>query len=300
MPNKFPVPAGACDCHMHFFGTEDRYPGAPERAYTPYPRTDEQYRSMMEPLGFSRAVVVQPSAYGTDNRCTMDAVRSDASMRRAVAVIALSAHADELAELNRLGTRGIRFNIVTTGLPKGKTAGDVVEDAIQLVKPFGWHLQIFAPAGQIAEIAPVIRSSKVPIVLDHMGGASGNRGVDDPDFQVVVDLLAEGHVWVKVSGSDRVMGYDMPGFEDVKDESSLAKAADIARTLIDANPDNIVWGTDWPNITHPVGGRGNDSPRVTYRDLDAGVLLNVLRHSVDDEKVWHKILVDNPTRLYDF
>jgi predicted TIM-barrel fold metal-dependent hydrolase len=300
MANSFAVPAGACDCHMHFFGTAEQYPGAPNRAYTPYPRTEAQYWATMAPLGFSRVVVVQPSAYHTDNRCTMDVVAGDRSRYRGVAVVPLDIGHDELAALDNAGARAIRFNIVTTGLPAGATAQSVVEQAIRLVRPFGWHLQIFAAAEQIAAIAPAIRDADVPIVLDHMAGASIEKGIDDPGFQVALELLAAGHVWVKVSGADRVLGYDVAGHEGVKDATSFVPAAEFARALIAANSRNIVWGTDWPNLAHPVGGRGSVAPLATYRDLDADVLLGVLRQAVDDEAAWRAILVDNPARLYRF
>ena len=300
MSNSFAVPAGACDCHLHFFGTTERYPGAANRAYTPYPRTPEQYWALMDPLGFSRAVVVQPSAYHQDNRCTMDAVSADLTRYRAVAVVPLDIGQDELAVLDKAGARGIRLNIVTTGLPAGATTESVVEDAIRLIQPLGWNLQIYARAEQIARVAPVIRRAAGPGVLGRRAGGTTEKGIDEPGFRTMLDLVAGGHAWAKVSGADRATGYDVAGHEAVKDRASFSAAAPIVRALIAANPANIVWGSDWPNLTHPVGGRGDDAPLATYRDLDADVLLGVLREAVDDEAVWRAILVDNPARLYGF
>lgn len=300
MANDFPVPTDACDCHMHFFGPPDRYPGARERAYSPHPRTPDQYWSVMGPLGFGRVVVVQPSAYHTDNSCVVDAIAGDPSRYRGVAVVPLDAERDELERLHWAGMRGLRFNIVTTGLPPGTTAQSALEDAVRLIRPFGWHLQIFAPARQIAEIAPAIRAADIPIVLDHMGGASADQEIDDPAFRAVLDLVAGGHAWAKLSGADRVMGRDVVGRDDARGIDDFVPASRFARALVRANPDNLVWGSDWPNVTHPVGGRGDDAPRASYRDLDQGVLLRVLREAVNDQAIWRAILVDNAARLYGF
>ncbi len=239
-------------------------------------------------------------ANSNTNRDGTDVVASDLSRYRGVAFVPLGIGAQELATLNEAGARGIRFNIVTTGLPDGLTTEDVLERAIQLASPFGWHLQIFAPAWQIAEVAPVIRSSTVPIVLDHMGGASVEAGLDDPGFRTALKLVEEAHVWVKLSGADRVMGFDMHGFEHVKDAASLLPAIPFARALVEANRQNLIWRTDWPNITHPIGGRGAAAPIATYRDLEANVLLDVLRHAIDDEATWTKVLAENPARLYGY
>lgn len=300
MANDFAVPPGSCDCHLHFFGPAEQYPGAPNRAYTPVVRSPEQYWAMAGSLGFSRAVIVQPSAYHTDNHCMLDAIAVDPPRYRGVAVIPPDIGNEELAAMNEAGIRGIRLNIVTTGLPQGGTPQSVLEDAFRKVQPFGWHVQIFAPAALIGEIAPMIRHAGVTVVLDHMAGASSAEGIDEPGFQIALELLAAGHVWVKLSGADRVMGFDVAGYENVKDAASFVPAACFARALIAANSRNLVWGTDWPNITHPVGERGDKAPLATYRDLDGNNVLGVLRDSVDDATTWEAILVDNPARLYGF
>jgi 2-pyrone-4,6-dicarboxylate lactonase len=255
---------------------------------------------MSGPLGFSRAVIVQPSAYAYDNRRVLDALAADPARYRGVAVIAPDAGNDELAAMNRAGIRGIRLNIVTDGIADGGSPQSALRAACQKVQHLGWHVQIFAPPALIAELAPVIRHAGVPVVLDHMAGASVADGTDEAGFQTVLALLADGHVWVKLSGADRVTGFDVAGFEGVKDTGSFAPAGKFARALIATNSRNLVWGSDWPNIVHPVGGRGESAPLAIYRDLEGDTLLSILRDSVPDEATWRAILEENPARLYGF
>jgi len=285
---RYAVPEGACDCHMHVFGTVERYPPAARRAYTPLPALLAQWRALAARLGVARVVLVQPSAYGTDNRCMVDALQEMGAAARGIAVIDEDAPATALDALHAAGVRGIRFNLKTLG------DGDAAALQRRLVRigerlmPLGWHVQIYADLPLIAAAAEAIRAAPVPVVLDHMGGARAAPGLAQDGFRTLLDLLGSGQCWVKLAGAYRVSDA-APGFAD---------ATPIARALIAANRDNLVWGTDWPHIGDRAGPATAEPPAAVYRDLDAGHLLDLLAAAAGDEATFHRILVDNPARLY--
>ena len=278
-----------CDCHIHVFGSPEQFPGSANRVYTPTPRTIEDYHRTFESLGLHRAVLVQPSAYGTDNRCMLETLRSDPALYRGVAVIRPDIDEAELVALDQAGVRGVRLNIHTDG-PGGGSASDALRAAAARVAPLGWHVQIYGSAALMLELAPAIRTVGVPVVLDHMGGANAAAGTEDAGFQAVLDLLAAGKVWVKLSGSDRVAGSS----EDV------STAIPFAEALIAANSANLVWGSDWPHLGHHVGERGANAPSAIYRPLDTAALFDVLTRAVPDEALREAIFTTNPVRLYRF
>jgi predicted TIM-barrel fold metal-dependent hydrolase len=287
---KFPVPAGACDTHMHVFGDAGRYPPSPHRVYTPTPAPYAAWRALAGRLGLARVVFVQPSAYGTDNRALLDALTEAGAVGRGIAVVAEDASTAELEAMARAGVRGIRFNVK----PHGDTDIDALRRAFrrwaERIGPLGWHIQVFADLPMVAAAADVFRSSAVPVVLDHMGGAVGARGTAQEGFAALRDLLGEGRCWVKISGAYRVSDHE-PDFAD---------ATPIARALVKANPERIVWGTDWPHIGSHAAAPAHDAPPVIYRDLDTGALMNLLPEAAGDDATLRRILVDNPARLYGF
>jgi predicted TIM-barrel fold metal-dependent hydrolase len=286
----FTVPAGACDCHMHIFGPVDRYPPAAKRVYTPTPATLSQWRAMAARLGLSRVVFVQPSAYGTDNRAMLDALREVGAAGRGIAVLDDGAPLSELEAMAKAGVRGIRLNVKTYG---GSDAGALRRRVLQWAEwigPLGWHIQIFADLPMVASIAELIRASPVPIVLDHMGGPVAALGPAQDGFGTLLDLLGAGRCWVKLSGAYRVSDRE-PGFSD---------STPLARALAEANPEQVVWGTDWPHIGSHAAAPASDAPPVIYRDLDAGALLTLLAEAVGTGDLLRRTLVDNPARLYGF
>ena len=282
------VPAGACDCHMHVFGPLDRYPGAPQRSYTPREASLAQYYAMADVLGLQRTVFVQASAYGADNSCLLDTLAAAGRSARGVAVIDDATRDEELATLHAAGVRGVRVNAETFGVRSPEEVGRMVSATAERVRPLGWHLQLFAALPTIAALHSALAALPVPLVIDHMGMARGSLGPDQPHFATLLDLVRRG-TWVKVSGAYRV-STDEPDFPD---------AAPIARALIAANADRVVWGTDWPHTGKHAGAKLEAAPMIEYRRLDDGRLLDLLGGWADAD-TRTKILVTNPAALYGF
>jgi predicted TIM-barrel fold metal-dependent hydrolase len=234
------------------------------------------YQAMARTIGIGRMVIVQPSTFGTDNRCTLDAVELlGRDNSRAVVVIDDSVDADMLKKMHAQGARGVRFNAVNgNGTPLAQ-----LESLAAKVAPLGWHIQFYTHGEQIADLAPVIRKLPVTVVLDHMAGVQSNRGTASPEFRAAVGPLQSGQAYVKISGyRSSVKGYP---YDDV---------ASMARGYIDAAPDRCVWGTDWP---HPSLFGATHMP-------DDGQLLDLLGEWAPSDGLRRKILVDNPARLYGF
>lgn len=275
---------------MHVFGPPDRYKGSPTRAYTPTERSMADYEEIAAKIGFGRVVFVQPSAYGTDNRLMLEVMKTDPTRFRGVAVIDDATTDEALREMDRLGVRGIRLNLVTEGTPDTAVVQAQVEKAAARIASLGWHLQIYAGVSVLGAVAPVLRGVGVPVVFDHMAGVRSADGLAQPGLRAVLDMLAEGAFWVKVSGADRV----------TESDTAFPAAVPYAKALISANPARVVWGTDWPHLGHHDGPRGEGALPAIYRDLDDLALLSGLRESVADEAVFRRILVDNAAALYGF
>jgi predicted TIM-barrel fold metal-dependent hydrolase len=286
----FQVPAGACDCHMHVFGPRGRYPYSRTRTYTPRPASLADYQKMAATIGLQRVVFVQPSAYGADNRCMIDAIREVGENARGVIGMDDSVGAEELLDMSRLGVRGVRINVASAGLREVNEISHMLQVAALRVAPLQWHLQIFTYLNVIQRLAETFRSLPVPIVIDHFGLANAAAGTDQPGFPTLCDLLAEGHCWVKLSAAYRIS----------KNEPDFSDATPIAKALIAANPDRVVWGTDWPH----TGGHGHaqesEPPLINFRQVDDGLLINCLADWAGHDVTLTKILVHNPVRLYGF
>jgi predicted TIM-barrel fold metal-dependent hydrolase len=275
MSPRLKAPPGAIDCHFHIFGPTDRYPQSPGRSYDPVEASVEAYLAMAATLGLQRMVVVQASIYGTDNSCTLDAVDRFGRHRAcAVAVVDDSFDAAALRALDRRGVRGVRFNAVSdNGTPL-----DQLETLARRIEPLGWHLQLYAHGAQLPELAERLLAPPVPVVIDHMGQVPTGRGLDSPEFQVLLRLLRSGCCWVKLSGYR--IAANGPPYADV-----LAPA----RALIAAAPERCVWGTDWPH------------PHLEGRPMpDDGLLLDLLGEWAPDPAQQRRILVDTPAALYGF
>ncbi|HVB66874.1 MAG TPA: amidohydrolase family protein [Acetobacteraceae bacterium] len=275
---------------MHVFGPPDRYPGVPDRTYAPSPKPLAEYRRISERLGLARVVLVQPSAYGTDNRALLDTLGQGAPTMRAVAVIDGSFGADTLRSMHHAGVRGIRLNLMSPRITETAAARALLQGAADQVAPLGWHVQIYGDGDILAVVAPLLPDLPVPVVFDHMGGARARLGLQEPGFRLLCTLLAREHCWAKLSGADIV----------AEDDHQLDKAVDFARALVAANPARLVWGTDWPHLVHQHAGIGDAAPPAGYRPVDETALLDVLRASLDGAPAWRAILVDNPARLYGF
>ncbi|MFI4986842.1 MAG: amidohydrolase family protein [Alphaproteobacteria bacterium] len=284
------MPPLACDCHLHVFGTSERYPFTPRRSYTPPEATIEDYRASHRPLGLARVVLVQASAYGSDNRCMLAALARLGDAGRAVAVVDAAASAAELAALDGAGVRGMRVNIVTHGQVSSAQARDAILRMAERIAPLGWHLQLFLDPPLIAALAETLATLPLAVVIDHMGLPDATAGLGQPGFAALLDLVRGGSTWVKLSGADRV----------AHSNHDFRAAAPFARALIAARPDRLVWGSDWPHI----GWHGSTSVEhgeiLPYRAVDDGKLLGLLAAWGADEATRQRILVDNPAQLYGF
>ncbi|MFI4982297.1 MAG: amidohydrolase family protein [Nevskiales bacterium] len=268
------MPPGATDCHLHIFGPYARYPLKPERGYTPPEALVPDYLAMANVLGLQRRVIVQPSVFGTDNACSIDAVDLfGRKTTRVIAVIDDGFDAAKLRAMDARGVRGVRFNAISGG----GTPMDQLDRLAARIAEVGWHLQLYINSEELPALADHLLALPVPVVIDHMGQVWTERGLDHPEFRALLRIVAGGG-WVKLCGY-RVSSAGPP----------YADLVAPARALIAAAPERCVWGTDWP---HPnmVG------PLMP----DDGVMLDLLASWCTDAAQLQRILVDNPGRLYGF
>ena len=236
----FKLPALACDAHCHVFGPASRFPYAPDRRYTPEDAPKEALIALHDRLALQRAVIVQASCHGTDNRAMVDCLRHDPARFRGVAILDDSAGNSEIAELHDAGVRGVRFNFVRHlgGAPDMR----VFERVLARIAPFGWHVVLHLDAPDIEELAPMIAALRLTAVVDHMGRAPAAGGVAQKPFQALLELARREHVWVKVSGAERIA------------EPPFRSAVPFARALINVAP-NRVLGHRFPASQLEARGR---------------------------------------------
>lgn len=289
-PPNFAVPSNACDCHVHVFGPQARYPLWAGRVYTPQDASLAQLNDLHRALHIDRVVVVHPSPYGADNAVTVDAVRALGPRARGVAVIDETTTDVMLNEMHEAGVRGVRVNLESAGESDPAVARQKLQWAAARVAPLGWHVQTYARLPILAALHDTIMALPVTLVIDHFGRAEAASGPDQPGLDRIYAQLRSGKVYVKISGAYRIS--NVPDYAD---------AAPIARAMIAANPDRIVWGTDWP---HPAGGKArltrDLSTPEAFRPEDDGAALNRLNGWCDSRDQLEKILVGNPAALYSF
>ncbi len=287
-PVNFEVPANACDCHTHIHGDPKEFPFFSGRVYTPEMALPEEMAALHNALHMKRVVIVTPSVYGTDNSATLYGMKARGADARGVAVIDDKTSEGDLEAMGRAGIRGIRLNLATGGTSDPSVARRRFQAAAERMKSRNWHVQIYTSLAVISGIKDLVLASPVPVVLDHFGGARAKLGVDQPGFSDLVELVRSGKAYVKISGAYRASD-QAPDYAD---------AAPLARALIAANADRIVWGTDWP---HPNSGAGGKPTDVTpLFQIDDGRLLNQLPVWAPEAATRKKILVDNPAQLYQF
>jgi predicted TIM-barrel fold metal-dependent hydrolase len=288
-PVNFDVPAGACDCHTHIIGDPATFPFFAGRTYTPEPAFPEEMTALHRRLHMERVVIVTPSVYGTDNAATLYGMKARGTSARGVAVIDEKTPERELDDLARAGVRGIRLNLATGGVNDPAVARQRFTAAAERVKHRNWHVQFYTTLEVIVALKEAFAASPVPIVFDHFAGAPAELGVEQPGFADVLDLVKRGTAYVKISGAYRI-SKAAPDYSD---------AAPLARALIAANPERILWGTDWPHTAAtPPGKQPTDVTPLS--PIDDGRLLNQLALWAPDAAVRAKILVTNPARLYGF
>lgn len=269
----FKMPAGACDTHHHIFGPYAKYPMQAVRSYTPPEATLEDFKRQCQVLGIERSVLVHPSIYGTDLSSLVDTLALCGDWMRGVAVIDETISDETLAHLDRVGVRGVRFNV----LFKGGTPLDRARAIGQRVAKLGWHVQLLIDLSAHPDFYAQWKDFPTPLVVDHMGHLSVTHGVQVPGFQGMLRLVREGKCWVKLSGAYRMTSAPCPWHD----------TDEFAAALVQANPERLLWGTDWP---HP-------SVQVMPNDGD---LVNQIPTWLPTDALRQQVLVDNPARLYGF
>ena len=231
---KLKAPANAADCHHHIY--DARYPVDPKATLRPADALPDDYRALQKRIGTSRSVVVQPSTYGLDNRCTLDAVVALGPNTRAVVVVNDTVSDAELKRMDALGARGIRFNLAQAGA----TTPEMLEPLSKRVNALGWHIQINAPAAKIMEIMPILERVPSPIVFDHLAHIPEPDGVNHPLYGKIRSLIDKGRTSIKLSGAYADTKVGPPTYSD---------SSAIARAYVKAVPERMVWGSDWPHPT---------------------------------------------------
>jgi predicted TIM-barrel fold metal-dependent hydrolase len=284
-PVNFDVPRGACDCHVHIFDPV-HFPYFSGRLYSPPEALIDDLRALQSALHFDRVVIVTPSVYGVDNSCTVNAVRQLGTRARGVAVIDKSISAAALDEMAAAGVRGVRLNLETAGESDPAAAKRILAATAEQLAGRNWHIQFNTRLSVITALKSDIMALPMPVIFDHFGGAKAAPGPSQPGFADLLDLVKSGHAYVKISAAYRTSD-KTPDFPDT---------APLAQALVAANPDRVVWGSNWP---HPGRGPSPTALAPPYPN-DDGRVLNLLPTWVADAAVRKKILVDNPARLYGF
>jgi len=270
---RFKLPPGSTDAHCHVFGPGDRFPYAANRRYTPEDAPKEMLRALHDHLGIERAVIVQASCHGTDNRAMLDCIASDPKRYRGVAIVDDSFTDADYDKLHAGGVRGVRFNFVKHlgGAPDLAVFNRVVDR----VKGRGWHMVLHVDAPDIVPLSSMIRALPLPFVIDHMGRVPSAAGVEQPPLRALLELSRLENCWIKVCGAERI---SMPPY---------AAAVPIAHALVDAAPTRVLWGTDFPH------------PNPTH-SADEADLVDLVPQFAAPALAQHRLLVDNPARLYGF
>ncbi|GAC1338080.1 MAG: amidohydrolase family protein [Beijerinckiaceae bacterium] len=290
-PVNFDVPPGAADCHVHVFPDPQKFPFWSGRTYTPPVSTADELLALQKALHMDRVVIVTPSVYGTDNSATLDGMRQLGPQRaRGIAVIDEKTSAADLDAMQKAGVRGIRINLEQAGVFDPAVASKKLEAAAGQIRGRPWHLQMYARLAVIAALKDQLGALSVPVVFDHFAGAQASLGPQQPGFDDVLGLVKSGKAYVKISGAYRASD-KAPDYPEV---------AALARALVAANTDRLVWGSDWP---HPdaakVEGR-KATDLAPAMQIDDGRVLNLIAEWVPNAATRKKILVDNPQRLYGF
>lgn len=268
------VPPNACDSHLHII--DGRFPTTPGAKILEHATVDD-YKLLQKRIGTTRAVIVQPKVHGTDHSCILDAIaKLGVNSARGIGVVHPDVTDAELRRLDQGGIRGLRFSVWNPA--DTVTTIDMIEPLARRIHPLGWHVQLHMSGGQILEQAALLERLPCPMVIDHMGRLPLPQGADHPSFAVIRGLIDKGKCWVKLGGFYLNTKVGAPGYSD---------ALEIARKLVAAAPDRLVWGSDWPHVTE------KEKP-------DDALLLDLLAKATPNEAVLSKILVGNPAKLYGF
>jgi 2-pyrone-4,6-dicarboxylate lactonase len=274
-PPAFRVPAGTCDSHVHVFGAESRYPSVATPHYTLPDGDLQQLQHMAKALDLQRFVIVQPSYYGTDNSCMLDALAAAGARARGVAMVNEQVSDAELEAMHVRGVRALRLDLfLRSGLPTSELIA-YIERSVRRTKAFGWHVQFYTPGWVIRDLLPFLAELDADFVVDHMGYMLESDGLTRLDFDRLLKVIALGRGWIKLSAPYRLAR-----------DGDFARLRPLVAAVTAAAPTRVIWGSDWPHI--PDGGR------------DTGELLNLLATWVPDTEALAHLLVKNPARLFGF
>jgi len=272
----FKAPPKACDAHCHVFGPHDLFPYHPSSTYHPPDGPREKLAELHAKLGIERAVIVQASCHGPDNRAMLDAIKHNPANYRGVCIANDSFTDEDFADLDAGGVRGVRFNFVTH--LGGTPDLDMMTRVLERLQPLGWHLVIHVNAEDIITFQDFFLQFDMDIIVDHMGRVPTSDGVHQQAFQILKQSLQRENWWVKICGSERISAAGPPFYD----------AVPFAQELVEIAPDRTLWGTDWPH------------PNIKKFMPNDGDLLDLVPLLARDESLQRKILVDNPARLYGF
>ena len=280
---RFRVPLGAVDAHCHVFGPGAHFPYARERKYTPCDASKDQLFALRDWLGLSRNVIVQATCHGADNRAMIDACVHSGGKARGVATVKRSVTDPELREMHAAGVRAVRFNFVKRLVDF--TPKDELMEIAQRIAPLGWHVVVYFEAVDLPELWDFFTALPTAVVVDHMGRPDVTKTVDGPEFELFVKMLCEHpSIWSKVSCPERLSVSGPPAL--VGEQNAYRDVVPFARRIVEAFPDRVLWGTDWPH------------PNLKDHMPDDGLLVDFIPHIATTPELQHKLLVDNPIRLY--
>ena len=273
---EYLLPGNACDAHCHVFGPASKFPYASGRSYTPPDAPLQNLQALHSILGVERAVIVQANCHGTDNRALLFALQNNPDKYRGIVNIDDNTHDSELLDMDEHGVRGIRFNFVKHlgGAPNL----ELLMRSVKRIEALGWHLNLHFDADDFSQNRDLLEKIPVPIVIDHMARIKAVNGLNQLPFQTLLQFMENEKNWVKISGAERITATGQ-AFRDV---------IPFVQALIERFPERIVWGTDWPH------------PNVNGVMPNDGDLIDLLPLYSSETEILHKILVENPAKLYGF
>jgi predicted TIM-barrel fold metal-dependent hydrolase len=277
---RFLPPPGAWDAHFHIFGPADKFPYQPGRGYTPPDAAVERLITLLDHLGFAKGLVVQGNAHVYDNSVVLDALSRFPERLRGIAITDTRIAPEVLRDWHKIGMRGLRFHLFPQAPNYRRGVGlDVFGVFRKTMAELGWVAQFFCDHRMLAPTAAALRdiARDMPVIVDHLGMVPAEAGVGDPNFQALLKLVGDGHAYVKLSAVYR-LSTQYPDY---------AEARVLHEALLRANPERLMWGTDWP---HPSIG-ADVMP-------DDGHLLDLFHDWTPDETMRRRILVDTPARLF--
>jgi len=284
-PSSDSLQLNGCDTHVHIIGPQDIHPMVQSRHYTPGPASVQQLKAHLANQGLGKAVIVQPSVYGTDNSCLLAAIANMGQQARGIAVLNPQISASKLQALDAQGIRGIRLNFESSGNQSIDQLKQALAEWAPKLEGLGWHIQVYAPFAVTTACAPFIQSLPVPVVLDHFGLWPANH-METQETRAMLRLFETGHIYIKLSAS-----YRLPIFEP-------QKLKELAHHLLQVRPDRLLWASDWPHTNREPG---LDAHSVSpYRNIEAAQLVDERHGWLLTPELKLGVLMDNPARLYRF